>query len=115
MIHVEENGLRTFEQHASAVAPRCIERAPCRAGVWQNSRRNFFQRRQKRRRVDRSSAATAAKRIMVREKALELVWKRRKVGKIDDAQSAPSDLVFVGRTNAAHRRADALQAVRGFA
>jgi hypothetical protein len=115
VVHIEKNGLCAFEQHASAVAPRLIQRAPGGAAIGQNARRNFFQFRQKRCSADFLGTRSAPERIVMGKQPIELCGQRRKIGEVDDAQRPPADLVFVRRPDAAHGRADALQTVRAFA
>ena len=51
----------------------------------------------------------------MRQQALDLAVERRAVGEIHQPDGAPSDLVLVGGTDAAPRRADAERRVCGFA
>ena len=51
-------------------------------------------------------AEPAAKRIVVGEDALDLRLEARQVLQVHDADGAPSDLVLIGRTDAALGRAD---------
>ena len=49
------------------------------------------------------------------QQPLDLAPERQRVGEVHDPDGAPADLVLVGRTDAAPRRADAREHVRGFA
>ena len=71
MIHVEKNRLRAFEQNALPIAARLIQRAPCRAAIRQNARRDFFQCRENRYGIDFFHTCSAPNCVVMREQTLE--------------------------------------------
>ena len=112
MVDVEQRSLRALEQDALALAPLLVEQRPHRIHVGQHPRRDALQRLAHGSTPDRGKSETASQRVVVRQQPLDLAPERQQIGQVHDADSAPSHLVLISRTDAPSRGADAGERVR---
>ncbi len=88
------------------LAPLLVEHAPHRLREGQHPRRDVEQPRGQLAAVDGRGAEAGAQRVVVGEEAVDPGLQRGGVAEIGDADAAPSDLVLVGRADAAAGGAD---------
>ena len=115
MIDIEQRALCALEQNPFAFAAFLIEQIPHRIRERQNSRRNLNQLFQNIRAVNFLQIEPAPQRIVMRQRAVDLVRQRLQIGEVHQADRAAADFIFVSRTDAALRSADRVRAAGGFA
>ena len=115
MIDVEQRPLRAFEQDALALAALGVEQRPHRVDIGQDLRRDLAELAAQLVGGNLRLAQAPAQRIVMAEDALDLGLERRQVLEVHHPDGAPSDLVLIGRADAALGGADPAVARRGLA
>ena len=115
MIDIEQHALRALEQDALAGAALGVEQIPDGVHEGQDFRRDGEQFLAQRRDGDFRQTQPATQRIVMGERAGDLVVERIGLGEIHDPDRTTADLVFIGGTNAALGGPDLGAAARFFA
>ena len=108
MVDIEQRALGAFKEDALARTPLAIEQRPHDIDEGKDLRRDLGELAHQRVLADLGHAQTAPQRVVVHEQAVDLGAQSAEVLEVLGADGAPSDLVLVGRADAAPGGADAL-------
>src|SRR5215217_7376627 len=101
MIDIEQNALRSFEQHAFALCARVIENGPDGIDIGSDFWGDLYELLYEVLRLHLRLAMAAPQRIVMLQQPIDLRSDRVEVGKILHADGPPAHLVLVSRADAA--------------